>query len=109
MATQTKQFVFLTAFALALFTFGAKSQAQFAIFQTYRVVPPKLTVLDIRKISGSNWIVRLSLTRNGNPTVDFDLNINDATTKDDVYAKLKPAVDQLANDLEAASTNIQPH
>jgi hypothetical protein len=114
MATRPNQIVVLAALALTFFLFGAKSQAQFSIIQTYRAVPPKLTVEDIKKLSpplpdgGFNWTARLNLTRNGQPQINFYLNINDAKTHDDAYNKLKPAIDQLAADLETAAANLGP-
>jgi hypothetical protein len=115
MAIRPNQIAFLAVLVLAFFLFDTRSQAEFSIIQTYRVVPPKLTVEDIKKVGsplpdgGFNWIVRLSLTRNAQPPISFDLNINDAKTEDDIYTKLKQqAVNQLVSDLETAAASLQP-
>ncbi|MGO8932428.1 MAG: hypothetical protein ACLQDA_01840 [Terracidiphilus sp.] len=73
---------------------------------------PKLTIGSISLGStgdGSyNANVNLALQRTGNPQVSFNLSFQHVRTLDEVYAKLRPAVDHLADELKNAHDDF-PH
>ncbi len=75
---------------------------------------PKLMVAAINLNSPTpdgfyNAGVNVILQRGGNnPQVGFNLSFQHIRTLDELYAKLKPAVDQLADELKIASEHFQP-
>jgi hypothetical protein len=77
-------------------------------------VQPKLTIKDIGLYSAIaygfyNAKVDLVLQRgNNNPTATFVLSIEHVRTLDELFAKLRPPVKQMAEELKAASDDFQP-
>jgi hypothetical protein len=73
---------------------------------------PKLTVSNIGLNSTGdgyyNANVNLTLQRANNPQVNFGLYFQHIKTLDELYAKLRPAVDDLAGELKRAEIVI-PH
>jgi hypothetical protein len=74
---------------------------------------PKLTVSDVVLTPQPDGYyvgnVDLSLNRGpNNPQVGFRVTIQHARTLDEIYDKLKPAVDDLASELKKASENFHP-
>jgi hypothetical protein len=73
---------------------------------------PKLSVSNIvLNLTGDGYYnasVNLTLQRTNNPQVNFNLYFPHVKSLDDLYAKLRPAVDDLADELKHAEIII-PH
>ncbi len=107
MAIQIKRSLYLSLAVLSLTAFSTSS----AYCQTPE---PKLTIANVNFTSPTsdgfyNAYVGLNLQRGGsNPDISFGLQFNHVRTLDEVYDKLKPAVDQLSDELKAASGGFHP-
>ncbi len=55
-----------------------------------------------------NANVNLTLQRAGNPQINFNISFQHVKSLDEIYAKLRPAVDDLADELKHAEIVI-PH
>lgn len=53
--------------------------------------------------------VGLRLQRASNPQINFSIYLQHVKTLDEVYDKLRPAVDDLAEELKHAKIEIPPH
>jgi hypothetical protein len=75
-------------------------------------VKPKLSIsyVNLNPIEDGfyNGNVGLQLQRTDSPQVNFNLNIQHVKTLDEVYSKVRPAVDHLADELKNAD-DIFPH
>jgi hypothetical protein len=106
MAIQIKSAFYASMFALALS--GGAAYCQTA-------GTPKLTLGNVTFYAPTpdgfyTSNVNLSLDRGppNNPQVSFGIVIPHVRTLDEVYEKLKPAVDDLANELKTAAENFHP-
>jgi hypothetical protein len=108
MAIQIKRTVYLSLVALNLTAFSAGS----AYCQT--PAQPKLTLGNVNFYNPTpdgfyTCNVGLSLERgSNNPQVGFNITMQHVRTLDEVYEKLKPEVDALANELKAAAEGFHP-
>ena len=105
MAIQIKRAAYLSLVALSLAAGSAYCQTP---------GQPKLIFQNVNFVSPTpdgfyTASVGLGLERGpNNPQVNFNIIIQHVRTLDEVYEKLKPAVDDLANELKEASGGFHP-
>src|ERR1700722_15792250 len=105
MAIHIKRTAYLSLVALCLTAGSAYRQSS---------VEPKLVLqnVNVNPVGDDGFYnagVGLGLTRGpNNPQINFNVSIQHVRSLDEVYDKLKPALDDLSKELKTASENFHP-